>query len=200
MENDIFLKQLQNSYESLKYFSILDNSLILHLDKEYKIYLNHINLKDLNPNLFLLKPQEILHILYMLELLYQTNLKESEISFIESYTNKYLSLNDQALEQNEADNNLVWCFSIPIYTSYDPTFINSEASTLIRKIINNHSIEIENSKGNHPKLVLTNPQFEIIKEEDNIGSIEKAGFAAIFLIAGAITATCLYIIYFIVGH
>ena len=133
----------------------------------------------------------------MLELLPKSNLTDKEILFIETYTNKYLKLNDTAIENNNIDNNLVWCFSIPIYSSYDPNYINSETSSIIQKIINEHSNNIENSKSNHPRLVLTNPQFQVIKEEDNLANIEKAGFTTIFIIAGAIISTCIYIIYFI---
>lgn len=196
MENVLFLKQLQNSYDSLKYFSITNNRLILHLDKDYIIPLIHTKLINLNPNLFLLTPQDIFHIIYMLELLYKTNLNDSEIKFIENYTNKYLKMNDLAIENNQIDKNMVWCFSIPIYSSYDPIYIENPCSKIIQKLLNNHTEEIENSKGLHPKLILSNTNFQIA-EDDNLANFEKAGFTTLFLITGAVVATCIYIIYFI---
>lgn len=199
MENEIFLKQMQNYYESLKFFSISDGKLILHSDIDYKIHLDYTNLSSLNPNLFLLSPIDIFHIIYMLELLHNQNLKENEIAFIQSYANKYLKLNDLAIENNGVDGNLVWCFSIPIYSSYDPEFLNNPCSSIIQKIINSHSENLENGRDNHPRLVLTNPKFQV-NEDQNVEKFEKAGFTTLFLIAGAITITCLYIIYFVINH
>ena len=62
----------------------------------------------------------------------------------QSYANKYLKLNDLAIENNGVDGNLVWCFSIPIYSSYDPEFLNNPCSSIIQKIINSHSENLEN--------------------------------------------------------
>ena len=201
MENEVFLKQMQNFYDSLKSFSIIDNKLIFHHNKEYKFNLTYTKLANLNRNLFLLNSLDIFHIIYMLELLPKTNLTDEEILFVESYTKKYLKLNDLALENDKIDKNVVWGFSIPIFSSYDKEYLDSPCSKTIQRIIINHSKDIENSQDKHPRLVLTNPNFLQNEENDNnLANIEKAGFTTLFLIASAISATCLYIIYFIANH
>ena len=155
MNNELFLIQMANQFDSLKYFKIENNTLILNFNGLYKIPFTNVSFANLNPNLFLLNPNEIFHILYMLELLPKNSLNDNEKNFINSYVNRYLSLNDLALENKEIDTNLVWCLSIPIYTSYDPENLDKESSKLIQDIVNNHSELVANSKGNHQKLVLT---------------------------------------------
>ena len=198
MDNEEYLKLLQNSYDSLKDFSINDNRLILHLDKEYKIHLTYTKLSDLDPDLFLLKPKDILHIIYMLELLPKNNLNDNEIKFINDYTKYYLEMSTLSLDNNQIDQKLVWGFDIPIYSSYDPNYIHTPCSKIIQELLNKHIDEIENNFSNTPRLVLTNPNFKIEQEFDPVESFEKAGFTTLFLIAGAIISTCIYIIYFIV--
>lgn len=198
MNNVTFIEEMQKTYESLKYFSIKDNSLSLNTDKTYTIPFTNVTLANLNPNLFLLDANEIFHILYMLELLPKKDLTENEINFITNYVNEYLVLNDKAIENSDIDQNKVWCRSIPIYTSYSEEYSNSNVSNIIQNIINNHTSEIENSKGNHPRLVLTNPQFQTISDENNLVEFGKAGFTTLLLIIGAVFTTVLYIINFII--
>lgn len=200
MNNKIFLSQMQNIYESLRYFRIEEDKLVLELDGTYKIPFSNVLLANLNPNLFLLEPKELLHVLYMLELLPKVQINENETKFIEQYVTRYLKINDLSLANADVDSNQTWCLSIPIYSSYDPIYINNPTSILIQNIINNHTSEIENSIGKHPKLVLTNPNYTSNLEEDDdyINNFEKAGFATIILIAFAVTITCLYIACFII--
>jgi len=208
MENEKFLKEVQNMYDSLNHFELNNNILILK-DKEqtYSITLNNIELTNLNPSIYLLKPIEIFHTLYMLEILPKTEITENEINFINSYVSKYLEWNDKALELNnngiqneELDslNNALNGLKIPIYLAYDPKHETKPAALLIQDIINNHMQEIEQGRGKQLKLVRMNTN-DI--PEDEIGfDIAQAGFSTLILIASAITATCMYIAYFILGH
>ena len=89
MSNQDFLINYQNRYESLKYFTINNNTLILKDNGVFMQDISHTNLARLNPNLFLLSPVEIYQIIYMLELLYKNNLSEYEINFANTYINNY---------------------------------------------------------------------------------------------------------------
>lgn len=199
MNNEIFLNQMKNLYESLNYFSFEGNILVLNYNGIYKIPFNNVQLSNIDPNLFLLSPNEIFHILRMLELLPKKELNQDEIDFAIQYVNRYLTMNDLSLEKDDIDKNKVWCFSIPIYSSYYPEYINNPISNIIQNIINNHSNEIENSKGNHPRLVLTNPNFEQVSTTDYMTDLGKAGFTTLIIIATAVVSTILYIANFIIG-
>lgn len=199
MNNEIYLNQLKNTYESLRYFSIEGDLLILKLETTYKIPFTNVSLINLNHNLFVLDPSEIFHILYMLQLLPKQEITKEEENFIAQYVNRYLKLNDIALTEANLDTNLIWGLSIPIYSSYDPECINNPCCKIIQNIINNHSEEIENSKGKHPRLVLTNPKFENTTNDVELTPFEKAGFTTLLLIWSTVAATCAYIAYFIIG-
>lgn len=199
MNNEIYLNQMKNTYESLRYFSIEGNLLVLKLETTYKIPFTNVNLTTLNQNLFTLDPSEIFHILYMLQLLPQKEISTQEEAFINQYVTRYLKLNDMALTESNLDTNLIWGLSIPIYSSYDPEYINNPGCQIIQNTINNHSEEIENSKGKHPRLVLTNPNFEQTYDEVELTSFEKAGFTTLLLIWSTVAATCAYIAYFIIS-
>lgn len=199
MDNEMYLNQMKNTYESLRYFSIKENFLTLNLETTYRIPFSNVNLATLNQNLFILDPSEIFHILYMLQLLPQQEITKEEETFINQYVTRYLKLNDMALTESNLDTNLIWGLSIPIYSSYDPDCINNPACQIIQHIINNHSEEIENSKGKHPRLVLTNPNFENTSNEVELTSFEKAGFTTLLLIWSSVAATCAYIAYFILS-
>lgn len=200
MSNEMFLKQSQNIYESLRYFSIENNLLSLHTVNGPRVLaLSNVSLASINQNLFLLKPIEIFHTLRTLELLYSKELTSNDIEFLKSYVANYLTLNDKALEGIEDNYNELNGFKIPIYLSYDPNFINNPASTIIQSIINNHSDEIENSKGKHPKLVLVNSNYKGEEENDDL-FLSQAGFSTLILIALTVATTCLYIAGFIVGN
>lgn len=198
MNNKAYLNQMKNTYASLRYFSIEDNYLILALDRDYKIPISNINLSSLNQNLFILEPSEIFHIIYTLQLLPQSEITQDEEIFIKQYVTRYLKLNDMALTESNLDTNLIWGLSIPIYSSYDPECINNPSCQIIHNMINNHSEEIENNKGKHPRLVLTNPNFESTSNEVELTSFEKAGFTTMLIIWSTVAATCAYIAYFFV--
>lgn len=210
MSNEAFLNQMQNMYDSLQSFSIENNILFYKENPNsnpFSITINNIYLPNLNPSLFLLKPTEIFHTLFMIELLPKTELTQYEINFINSYVNKYLAWNDKALElnngdvQNEELNNLNVAlngFKIPIYLAYDPQYENSATGLLIQEIMNNHMQEMEQGKGNQLKLVRINQN--VIPEENNNFELAQAGFSTLILIASAVAATCMYIAYFILGH
>lgn len=202
MNNVDFIFEYQNMYESLKYFSIQNNKLILHTIEEFTIPFTNVILSNLNPSIFLLKPEEILHILYALELLPKENLSESEIEFIKGYTERYLKLNDRALQESDIDQNLIYSLGIPIYLASDPIYENYPSCNIIQNALNLHNEELENGRGKQKRLVLelnSNPNFIQEIPEDNLHNFEKAGFATLFLISSAVIATCSYIIYFIVN-
>lgn len=198
MDNYTFLENAKHTYESLAYFHITDNLLTLEFNGTFKIRLQNVSLSSLNPNLFLIHPTEIFQIIYVLELLYKDELTESEINFIESYTNKYLKLSNDALDTETTNTNRLWCLSIPIYTSYSPDFENKKASLLIKSLLNKQTEAIESGKSLHPKLVLMKDGTNL-EEEEIDSSFAQAGFTTLFLILGATIATVLYITYFIIS-
>ena len=201
MNNEIFINSNKNLYESLEYFQIENN--ILNFNDNGKIYrfpIYNINLSILNPNLYLLKPRDIFRVIYLLELLYKDNISEYDYNFIEQYVNKYLNLEDKRLEGQEIDNNEVECLGIPIYTSYEPSFIDKPTSISIQTLINSHSEKIENSQSKGQRLVLINPEFGKFSEDDNQNDfveLGKAGFTSIMLILVTVILTVLYIVYFV---
>ncbi len=202
MNNEEFLNTYKPLYDSLKYFYIENNTLKLNYDYTYSLPLDNINLFNLNSNIFLLNPKEIFSILYALSLLPKSTLTDEDYNFLAQYVKRYLKLNDLALEDSEkVDNNLVWCLSIPIYTSYDPNFIELPTSKIIQDIFNNHSNELENGRGNQMRLVLKNTNVDIIQEEENNNNyFEKAGFTTIIIIVAAIVISTIYISLYILNH
>ena len=194
MNNEMFLKQYQNLYESLQYFSINENKLILNYEGTYTLPLINVSLVNINPNLFILKPNEIFHIIRALELLYKKELNENDIIFLKNYIKTYLALNDKALEGHDEYINELNGFQIPICLSYDPYFTNNPTSIIIQEIVNEHSNEFENGKSKHPRLVLANK--EIINDPTS-DDILQAGFSTLILIFLTVAATCLFIYQFI---
>ena len=201
MSNEEYLKYLQNYNDNAKLFQIQNNILILNYNGTFKMPITHINLSELNPNIFNIDPRETFQIIYVLELLYKPNLTESETNFITNYTQKYLSLNDSVLENDNDDKDRVWCLSIPIYKAYDPMLIETPAAITISNVINNHSEIIESGKGKQKRLVLENKNIPtIIDEEDNLPiNMEKAGFISLLFIVAAVIATISYITYYIIS-
>lgn len=202
MENKIFLEQMKNYFDSLKYFDIQDNFLILHTDKIYRIPIFHTYLSQLEQNIFLLHPIEIFQIIYLLELFYKTTLSETEKDFIKNYTDKYLSLSENSTNGNDINQNRLWCLELPINNAYKEEFAEYPCSKLIISLIDKHSEEINSGLGKSPKLVLIkndNPNFLIEEEYDELKTFEKAGFTTVLLILSSIISTCLYIAYFIMG-
>ena len=202
--NEEYLKNLQKSFPSLKYFNMENNSLILNYNGYYKIPLNHTNLSLINPNIFYLEPTEIFQVIYVLELLYKDTLNESEIKFINDYTENYLKYNDLALIGNNEASIKTWGLGIPVYTSYDEEFINKPASLLIHQNLVTHDNDTVNGKGKGPRLVRTNESlvnFISEEEEENpLVDYSKAGFAAVILIISAILITTIFITTFVLGH
>lgn len=203
MENKIFLEQMKLYYDSLKYFDIQDNFLILQLNKTFRIPLRCVNLSTLDKNIFMLSPVEIFQIIYVSELLYKENLGESEKDFIINYTKKYLELSDNVKTNQNNDLNKLWCLEIPINVAYKDEFFELPGSKIIISEIDRHLEEINSGLGKSPKLVLKkgdNPNFELEESIDQVRNFEKAGFTTLFLITSAVAATCMYIAYFIFGH
>ncbi len=204
MNNELFLKNYKDIYNSLNYFTYQDNFLIFHINEGIKIPLTHVNLVDYaNSTLYYLSPNEIFQVIYMLEILYLSNLTEGKINYIKDYTKKYLDLYDK-VSNNETDDELRYeAISIPINLSYNDEFNNMSASMIIKEMINNHLENTEKSRGNGKALVLSkhdNPNFEMVYEENPIETVTKAGFTTIILIATTITLTCLYLAYFVINH
>ena len=202
MTNKIFLEQMKNLYDSLKYFEIHEQFLMLKLEKNFVCPLNYTNLANLNPSLFILTPNEIFQIIYSLELLHKNELSSGEITFITQYTEKYLKLNDLARNGEQIDANRLWNLSLPINFAYDEQYINTDAGKLITSIVDKYSIESENSLGKNPRLVLIkgeNPNFEWEEDIDKYKPLKDAGFATIILIITTIIITCGYIIFYIIS-
>ncbi len=200
MDNELFLQNAKNTYETLNYFTIKNNMLILNYNGTYMVPIKYTDLSKLNTNIFLLNPHEIINLIYMLELLHNNTLTEQEKTFINGYVKNYLKINDDVLNGNDKLQMTSYLLSIPIYTAYDPSFINTEPSILIQNIINEHSESLNSGKSKYPKLVLKNDNFIPIEDEnDLLNEFGKAGFTTIILISTAIIATCLYIAFFIVN-
>ena len=201
MDNEIIFRNLQNSYDSLKYFTIRNNILYFKdNDKLYSLPLQIVNISKLNPNLFLIKPRDIYRVIYLLETINKKEITEYDSEFIKQFTNKYLKLESDGLESSDINENEIMCLGIPIYTSYDPMFMNNPGSKLIQDILNNHTEQIENGKSHGQKLVLTNPMFPKTEDEPNdLIEFGKAGFTATFLIILTVIITSIYITLFILN-
>ncbi len=197
MDNKYFLDNLKNTYESLRFFNVEDGFLVLNYNGTFKFKLEHIILSNLNPNLFLITPTEIFQVIYVLELLFKNALTDSEIKFIESYTNKYLHLSTDALNNNEFDANRLWCLSIPIYTAYDDMFTQTPGSQIIQNGLNKQTADINSGKSLQPKLVLIKDDLPNLEDDDAMKNFAQAGFTTLILVATTITLTVLYIIYFV---
>jgi len=202
MDNKTFLEQNKNKFLSLRFFDIQNDYLVLNTKTAYMLPLKYTKLSQLPLNIFNLHPVDIYKIIYMFEFLHKPEITEKEKSFIENYTKNYLEINHNTKENNNSDSNTIWGLGLPIHFAYNEEFINNPASNIIRTIIENKEIDIETGKEKVEKLVLikgNNSNFDIPEKIDNIKTFEKAGFTSILLIISSITATCLYIAYFIIG-
>lgn len=200
MNNNGYLNQIKQYYNSLKYFNIENNYLILTLDKQYIIPLINTKLWEINQDIFLSPPNEIFHFLQMNELLYKDELTENELNYIKNFTNKYLLLKRNNNEGKDINNITLWCLELIIGKSFDDEFINKPASKEILTIINNDNKDLESGLNTGIKLVLSkngNHNFEMEEEIDNFKNFEKAGFTTIILIALTVTLTCIYFASFI---
>lgn len=205
MDNDLFFKNIQNAYDSLRYFAIKNNVLYFKdNDKIYSLPLNTVNFSNLNQNIFLIKPRDIYRIIYLLEILNKDEINEYDSEFINQYTNKFLKLETMRLENQNIDENEVACLSIPIYTSYDPKYLEKPASKIINEILNNYSQEIESGRSSVQKLTLKPKNIpETIMREDfedsPLNDFRQAGFTATLLIILTVVLTSIYIAFFILN-
>jgi len=201
MDNQTFINQMKYTYESLSYFSIEENNLVLNYEGLHSIPLQYISLATLNQHLYLLNPKEIFNIIYMLELLFKKSLTENEINFINNYTKRYLTMNDLALSNQAIDQILLWGLSIPIYTSYDSNTIITPAKEIIHNTINNHDDQLLNDSSSNtrgPKLTLTKlGAVNYVNDEEPLKYFGQAGYATLLLIISTVATTCLYIFNFI---
>lgn len=204
MSNEVFLETYKNSFESLKYFSIKDNTLILNYNGVFMMGISHINLAMLNTNLFLLTPEEIYQTLYMIELLYRDNVSSYETNFATSYVNNYLALNDNVLSNTGDDTGLlelrVSILGMPISLAYEDSFNNKPISTLIQNTLNNHTNDLESGKSKGPKLVRLNPNGTIYENENELEYLKSAGFTALFLIILGVLLTVGFVFFFVINH
>lgn len=208
MSNEEYLLTLYNSYNNARYFSLKNGNFILNMynaeNKKPEIPLNNLILSAINPCIFLLHPAETFQIIHMLELLYKRNLSDNEKNFIISYTYKYMELPEESLTDG-SDINRNYSLSIPIYTSYDPLFIEMPASLIIQELLIKNSKENENSNGKQQSLTLKNNSIKNsniipIDSEDRFDFAEyrSAGFATLVLIGATVILTVLYITTYII--
>jgi len=101
MSNEEFLNQIQHMYDSAQYLNLENNLLTLNYNGTNTITLTNVSLTNLNPNLFLLQPDEIFDTLHILDILPKQEINDYESTFINNYVNKYLELNDKALEHSK---------------------------------------------------------------------------------------------------
>jgi len=203
MNNAEFLNQAKSRYNSLVFFEIKDNFLILKTDKIYMIPLYHTYLENLNEEIYELHPTEIFQIIYMLELIYKEKLTEQETNFINKYTQKYLKLINDLTNDQEVNTTRLWCLEMPINNAYKEEFQEKPAINIITTAIDQRTNELNgSSKGNSgPKLVLEkNPNFDILPSEEIITptDIAKAGFSTFLIIIVTVVLTLLFIVFFII--
>lgn len=197
MDNSNYLNSLKSKYDSLYNIVIKEN--VLYYDK-YVLPLS-INLSMLNPDLFLLSPEEIINILYVLQLLYQPNINEMEKNTLIQFTRKYTEINNQDYKDFNT-----FGYSIPIYFAYDENFVNSPGATIIRE---EHTRLCEymdslNNGGKDKSLVrvrknsnVTNSYEynEYLEFSENIDRMQNAGFVTIFIIFFGIILSILILAY-----
>ena len=184
MNNSEYLNSLKPKYESLTNMYIKNN--VLYYDR-YILPLI-INLNTINPDLFLLSPEEIINTIYIIQLLYKPSLNEIEKNMLIRYTHKYNELNNQ----DNKDFNM-FGLSIPIFISYDENFQNSPGATIIRaeytKIC--EQIELQNNGGKSKELIRVRKNkdipnsyeyYEYIDFSNNLDQMQNAGFVTIFII------------------
>ena len=197
MNNEMYFNLIKGNYESLNSFYMRDNTLFYQDTSTYMLTLEHITLANINTNLFLLSPRDIYRVLYLLELLPKRVITENDKLFINEYVIKYLDLEDKKLSNEEIEEHKVDCLGMPIYFSDDPSLENTPASIEIHKVLNEHTENVKAGKSNGPRLVLTNPNFIIEEEQNDLIEVGKAGFTTLLIIAGTVIATCIYIALFI---
>lgn len=202
MDNELVLKNLQKSYDSLRCFVIKNNILYFKDDnKIYQLPLQTVNISNLNHNLFLIKPRDIYRIIYLLEILNKKEITEYDSEFIKQYTVKFLKLEKERLENAEVDENEIMCLKMPIDLAYNSIYSNNPSSLLIQNIINNYAEQIESGKSHGKKLVLEKENLpKTLDDEPNTWiDLGKAGFTTTFLIVLTIILTSVYIAFFVLN-
>lgn len=203
MNNNVYLNQIKPYYNSLKYFSIQDNYLILNLNQRFILPLIHTNLSEINTDVFLSQPNEIFHFIQMNELLYKTEINEKEIAYIKEFTNRYLKLKQNSIEGKEVNNTTLWCLELLISKSFNEEFINNPASKEIANLIDEDNKKLESGLSTGMKLVLSkdgNQNYDIEEEFDYVKNFEKAGFTTIILIALTVALTCIFFANYVITH
>lgn len=197
MSNEDYLLNLYNSYPNAHYFTIKDNKLRLELnDKIWEIPIKNEELTKINPNVFLLHPIESFEIIYMEVLLTKDIIDNNEESFIKKYTLNYLEVNKKVLKLNDSNLQLEHSMlSIPIYTCYDPKYINKPASNCIRGILDNYQELTNEDGGRGNSRARINPNVPSIGIKDGM----EAGFITLALIIGAVVVTITYITTYILN-
>lgn len=203
MDNKTYFNQIKPFYNSLKFFDIKDNYLILNSKQTFILPLIHTNLSQFNKDIFLASPGEIFHILQINELLYKEQLSENEKKYIIDFTQKYLDLKKQNNEENNINTITLWCLEIIISKAFQEEFVNNPASKEITMLIDNNTKDFENGRNTGVKLVLSkgnNQNFEIIEDFDSVKTFEKAGFTTLFLVIITVILTCIFITFFILNN
>lgn len=199
MNNNDYLNKLKPIYNSLLYFDIKDNYLILTTNKTFILKLIHTDLSQINPDIFLAEPGEIFHFIQMNELLYKSEINEKEIIYIKDFTSRYLKIKQKNNEGNEINNITLWCLELLISKSFNEEFINNPASKIITSLIEEDNEKIKSGLNTGLRLVLTK-ESDPTTNNNNIRELEKAGFTTIILISLTIILTCIYFINFVINH
>lgn len=205
MTNEEYLSLMKKQYDSLANFYIKNNILFLKTPSmTYQLPLS-ISLNAIHPNVFNTNEINIINILYIYQLLYKPNLTEIEINAVNTYTNNYLNLEQKKMTGETISDEDIFSLSVPIFTSYDESLVNSPAAILIKQSFNkfNEAIEKSNGSGKDKQLTRTlkladmpdTEQFLEYKEfSDKIKTLQNAGFTTIFLIAFAVFSTLIVIV------
>lgn len=205
MTNEEYLSLMKKQYDSLANFYIKNNILFLKTPSmTYQLPLS-IPLNTIHPNVFNTNEINIINILYIYQLLYKPNLTEIEINAVNTYTNNYLNLEQKKMVGENISDEDIFSLSIPIFTSYNESLVNSPAAILIKQNFNkfNETIEKSNGGGKDKQLVRTlkladmpdTEQFLEYQEfSDRLKNIQNAGFTTIFLIAFAVFSTLIVIV------
>lgn len=203
MNDKSFLEHLKHSYENLSLFSMRDNVLIFNGSKKYVLPLSNVQLSTLPENFYQLAPDEIFQIIYINELLYHANLTELQINNLKSFTKQCLKLKEMSVNDDEVDENKLWCYEVTINEVYKPQFEALPSSKVIIDTINEYENELHGGKGKEYSRVLVptnNPNFDLTEEPHSVLDYSKAGFTTIVLIAIAAISTLSYIAFFVINH
>lgn len=216
MSNNEYLIYLQKQHESMRYFQMQGNKLILSINRRENdsvktdyltILIDHLNLAlldQMNPSLFYQNPLDIYSILTLLELFYKVQLTNQDLNYIHSYVSDFIKIQSPLINNTTNDgNNMNYirctCLEMPIVLADNPSFENSPCAIEIRKMLNANLENVTSGKGNCVRLVRTKGDFDYSDEdeiEDMTKIVEKAGFTTISIIVLGVVLACSYLIYF----